>query len=74
MPRVSDHPQRRNRFGDSPRAVEAGSPPVGKKSQVELFNLADDLGETNDLAAKMPDKVKELSELLKEQQEKGRSR
>jgi len=30
----------------------------------ELYNLRDDLGETADLAAKMPDKVKELSVLL----------
>ena len=28
-----------------------------------LFNLADDIGETNDLSAKFPDKVKELQEL-----------
>jgi arylsulfatase A-like enzyme len=30
----------------------------------ELYNLADDLGETHDLAAKLPEKVKELSALL----------
>ncbi len=30
----------------------------------ELYNLKDDLGEKDDLAAKMPEKVKELSQLL----------
>jgi arylsulfatase A-like enzyme len=30
----------------------------------ELFNLKDDLGETTNLAAKMPDKVKELNALI----------
>jgi arylsulfatase A-like enzyme len=40
----------------------------------ELYNLADDLGETTELAAKMPDKVKELQELLKQVREKGSSR
>lgn len=30
----------------------------------ELYNLATDLGETNDMAARMPDKVKELNGLL----------
>jgi arylsulfatase A-like enzyme len=32
----------------------------------ELYNLADDLGETNNLAAAEPDKVKELDALLVE--------
>ncbi|WP_146522564.1 sulfatase [Stieleria varia] len=30
----------------------------------ELYNLADDIGETKDLANEMPDKVKELDELI----------
>ena len=29
--------------------------------KLELYNLKDDIGEKNDLAAKMPDKVKELT-------------
>jgi len=33
---------------------------------VELFNLADDIGEMNDLAASMPDKAAELRALLEE--------
>jgi len=32
--------------------------------EYELYNLKEDLGETNNLAAKMPDKVKELSALI----------
>jgi arylsulfatase A-like enzyme len=32
----------------------------GKATPMKLYNLADDIGETNDLAAKMPEKVKEL--------------
>ena len=49
-------------------------PGQGAQAKAELYNLADDLGETKDLAAKMPDRVKELSELLKQVREKGRSR
>ena len=32
---------------------------------LELYNLEDDIGETNDLAAKMPAKVRELHDMLK---------
>ncbi len=32
----------------------------------ELYNLKDDLGEKTDLSEKMPEKAKELHELLKE--------
>jgi hypothetical protein len=42
--------------------------------QPELYNLADDLAETSDLAAKHPKKVKELAETLKKLQDNGRSR
>src|SRR5262249_11378714 len=34
--------------------------------RLELYNLKEDIGEKNDLAAKMPDKVKELHGLLKD--------
>lgn len=49
----------------------------GKKvapTRGQLFNLADDLGETKDLAAQNPEKVKELAALLEEVRTKGRSR
>jgi arylsulfatase A-like enzyme len=32
----------------------------GRATEAKLYNLADDLGETTDLAARMPEKVKEL--------------
>ena len=41
---------------------------------VELYNLADDIGEKTDLAKKNPDKVKELSAILQRDREQGRSR
>ena len=40
----------------------------------ELYNLTEDLSETENLAAIHPDKVKELSELLQQIRDKGRSR
>lgn len=35
-----------------------------KTNRLELYNLADDIGEQNNLAEKMPDKAKELYQLL----------
>jgi hypothetical protein len=40
----------------------------------ELYNLADDLAERNNLYAQQPDKVRELATLLKKYQDEGRSR
>lgn len=40
----------------------------------ELYNLAEDIGETNNIAAAHPDRVKEMSELLQRVREQGRSR
>jgi arylsulfatase A-like enzyme len=40
----------------------------------ELYNLAEDLGEVNDLAAKHPEKVKELTALWEQVRTQGRSR
>jgi arylsulfatase A-like enzyme len=46
----------------------------GDQSQpVQLYNLADDLGETNNLAAAMPEKVAEMHALLEKLITKGRS-
>ena len=33
-------------------------------SRLELYNLRDDIGETNNLAEKKPDKVKKLHEIM----------
>ena len=38
--------------------------PQGKQKEPLLFNLADDLAESNNLAAKHPEKVAELTALL----------
>jgi len=41
---------------------------LGEGRHVLLYNVVEDIGETNDLAAKHPDKVKDLSRLLEEWQ------
>jgi arylsulfatase A-like enzyme len=47
----------------------------GKNDQhAELYNLANDIGETTNVAAKYPDKVKELTALLQKDRALGRSR
>ncbi len=49
------------------KGPEANSPP-------ELYNLARDLGETKDLAREQPDKVRELTAILQQIRNQGRSR
>jgi arylsulfatase A-like enzyme len=39
---------------------------LGEGKHVLLYNVVDDIGETNDLAAKHPDKVEELTKLLED--------
>jgi len=54
-----------------------GKGPKGKKvaaTRVQLFNLADDLGELKDVAAQHPETVKEMSALLEQVRTQGRSR
>ncbi len=54
------------------RTTPAGSMRAGdwkvieffESGKIELYNLKDDIGEKNDLAAKMPDKLKELHSML----------
>ena len=55
----------------NPKKAKNPTPAAGAG---ELYNLADDLGEEKNLAAKQPEKVKELSELLRKVREEGRSR
>jgi arylsulfatase A-like enzyme len=38
----------------------------------QLYNLADDKGEKNNLAGKYPDKVRELEALLQQEEDKSR--
>ncbi|HOX57198.1 MAG TPA: arylsulfatase [Candidatus Paceibacterota bacterium] len=56
--------------------ADARQPTKGGKvnSSAELYNLAEDLGETNDLARKYPEKVKELAVLWERLRTKGCSR
>jgi arylsulfatase A-like enzyme len=52
------------RFGDQ-MAIRMGDWKLVKhrgESGVELYNLASDMGEQNDLAAKQPEKLKELQD------------
>ena len=49
--------------------TELGNDPTG-----QLYDLADDLGETKNLASEHPDRVKEMSALLQKLREQGRSR
>ncbi len=45
-----------------------------KPTVAELYNLADDIAETKNVAGQHPETVKEMSALLQEVREKGRSR
>jgi arylsulfatase A-like enzyme len=57
---------------DSWKLIEPG--PKDKNGKAKLFNLADDLGETKDIAGQQPEKVAELTKKLKQIREAGRSR
>ena len=52
------------RHGDWKLIVTNADSKKGKAGQTELFNLADDLGESKNLAPDMPEKVAELRKLL----------
>jgi len=56
--------------GGGGKGKEKGAAPAGG----QLYNLVDDLGEKTDVAAKHPEIVKELSDLLAQVRERGRSR
>lgn len=61
------YPHYANQGGSPGGAVRAGDYKLiefYEDNHVELYNLKDDLGEKNDLAARMPDKAKELRERL----------
>ncbi len=55
-------------------AMDAKGGKREKAGEAELYNLATDLGEENNLAAKNPEKVKELSALLRQLMEQSRTR
>ncbi|HVJ79704.1 MAG TPA: arylsulfatase [Planctomycetia bacterium] len=54
--------------------IPGGQGPKGRPRMAELFNLRDDLGESKNVAASNPEKVKELAALLHEVRSNGRSR
>ena len=47
---------------------------TGASSGLQLFNLADDLAETKNVADHQPEKTKELAEILRKARETGRTR
>lgn len=47
---------------------------LGNDQSAQLYNLADDPGETKNLATKHPDRVKRMAEHVRQIREKGRSR
>jgi arylsulfatase A-like enzyme len=54
------------RHGDWKLIVTSADGKKGKAAQVELFNLATDLGEAKNLASELPDKVAEMKQRLAE--------
>lgn len=53
---------------------KATTGPRAEQYRAQLFNLAEDPGETRDVAARHPEVVKRLSALLREQRERAHSR
>jgi len=63
------YPHYSNQGGKPGGAVRAGDFKLiefYEDGKLELYNLKEDIGEKKDLALKMPDKVKELHQMLKE--------
>jgi arylsulfatase A len=55
-----------NKPGGAVRAGDFKLIEFYEDGKLELYNLKDDIGEKNDLAAKMPENVKELHQMLKD--------
>ena len=47
---------------------------MGNDPEPQLYNLKEDIGETKNLAAENPEKIKELKALLAKIKEEGRTR
>ena len=60
--------------GRGPGILANTATETGQASEAQLYNLADDIGETNNLALQHPQRVKELSDLLQRIRSDGRSR
>jgi arylsulfatase A-like enzyme len=57
---------------DGPAAKRAAAAKPGRALDPQLYNLGDDLGETKNIAKQHPEKVGELSELLRVVRQSGR--
>ena len=60
--------------GTGPKVNRVTNTEMGNDSAGQLYNLADDLGETKNRASEHPERVKEMSTLLLKLREQGRSR
>jgi arylsulfatase A-like enzyme len=60
--------------GKGPRRNANTNTEMGNDPQPQLYNLKDDLGEKNNVAAERPDRVKEMAAFLRKVREQGRSR
>lgn len=60
--------------GKGPKMSFGTNIELGNNSQTQLYNLKEDIGEKNNLAAKYPEEVKKFSSLLKQIKEKQRTR
>jgi arylsulfatase A-like enzyme len=60
--------------GAAAKKKAAAATPKGAGGPPELYNLADDLSETHDLAGQQPERVKDLSDRLDRLRRDGRSR
>ena len=57
-----------------PRMNVSTNTELGTDPQPQLYNLKDDLGEKNNVAARHPERVKEMASLLQRIRQQGRSR
>jgi arylsulfatase A-like enzyme len=60
--------------GKGPKKIKTTDTETGQAPQPQLYHLADDLGETNNIADANADKVKQMDALLSELRAKGKSR
>ena len=60
--------------GNGPRRNANTNTETGQSPQSQLYHLGDDLGEASDISAKHPEKVAELTALLKKARDAGRTR
>ena len=60
--------------GKGPKLNRETNTELGNDPAAQLYHLANDRGEMNNLAATQPEKVKELAALLQQIKQAGRSR